>query len=44
MAVEVVILGPPEAPETNRTASLSSRTITGLILDRGLLPGAEKGI
>ena len=35
-----MILGPPDAPDAKTTLSLSSRTITGLILDCGLFPGS----
>ena len=39
-----MILGPPDAPDTKRTLSFSSRTITGLILDCGLFPGSVRKI
>ncbi len=40
-AVEEVILGPPDAPDTNFTFPLLSNTMAGLMLDSGLFPGAR---
>ena len=39
-----MILGPPDAPDTKKTLLLSSKTITGLILDCGLFPGSVSKI